>query len=81
MHFKLSKSTEGDTRILSIRAPDCIAAGSYTKPVCVLGPEAGFKIIESTPGAAAFMEREIESADGTKKHEPLEIQRFAQFLT
>jgi FAD:protein FMN transferase len=61
-------------------APSCIVADSYTKPICVLGAEAGFKIIEGTPGAAAFVEREVENADGSKKIEALQTSRFAQFL-
>ncbi len=65
---------------VTVIAPDCITADSYTKPICVLGPEAGFKIIEATPGAAAFVERLIKTADGAKKTESLQTQRFAQFL-
>ncbi len=65
---------------VTVLAPDCITADSYTKPICVLGPEDGFKLIEATPGAAAFMGREINSADGTKKTEHLQTSRFAQFL-
>ncbi|HSS96116.1 MAG TPA: hypothetical protein VLK33_03765, partial [Terriglobales bacterium] len=61
-------------------APDCVTADSYTKPICVLGPEAGFKIVEATPGAAAFMEREINCADGTKKTQVLQTERFEKFL-
>src|SRR5262249_30127933 len=46
---------------VTVIAPTCIVADSYTKPICVLGPEVGFKIIEDTPGAAAFVEREVEN--------------------
>ncbi len=35
---------------VTVIAPDCITADSYTKPICILGPEAGFKIIEAIPG-------------------------------
>ena len=66
---------------VTVIAPDCIAADSYTKPICVAGAEAGFKIIEATPGAAAFVEREADGADGSKKIETLQTSRFAQFLT
>jgi FAD:protein FMN transferase len=65
---------------VTVIAPDCITADSYTKPICVAGPEAGFKIIEATPGAAAFVEREVEAVDGSKKTEALQTSRFAQFL-
>ena len=65
---------------VTVIAPDCVTADSYTKPICVLGPEAGFKLIEATPGAAAFMEREINCADGTKKTQALQTERFEKFL-
>src|SRR5262249_23521846 len=45
---------------VTVISPNCITADSYTKPICVLGPEAGFKLIEDVPGAAAFVEREID---------------------
>jgi FAD:protein FMN transferase len=66
---------------VTIIAPDCITADSYTKPICVLGPEAGFKIIEATPGAAAFVEREVASPDGNRTVDVQESKRFHQFLT
>ena len=65
---------------VTVIAPDCTTADSYTKPICVLGPEAGFKIIEATPGAAAFVERETDGADGAKTIEALQTNRFEQFL-
>ena len=37
----------------TVIAPDGSMADSMSKPLSVLGPEEGFKIIESTPGAAA----------------------------
>jgi FAD:protein FMN transferase len=66
---------------VTVIAPNCITADSYTKPICVLGPEAGFKLIEDTPGAAAFVEREIDDAGGTTKIEPLESKRFHEFVS
>jgi len=42
---------------VTVIAPDCITADSYTKPVAVLGAEAGFKIIDKKPGVAAFVMR------------------------
>ena len=65
---------------VTVIAPDCITADSYTKPICVLGPEAGFKIIEAVPGAAAFVEREVPGAAGSEKKEALQTSRFNQFL-
>jgi thiamine biosynthesis lipoprotein len=65
---------------VTVIAPDCITADSYTKPICVLGPEAGFKLIEATPGAAAIMERQITDAAGATNIEHLETKRFAEFV-
>ena len=65
---------------VTVIAPDCITADSYTKPICVLGPEAGFKIIEAMPGAAAFVEREVPGASRSEKKEALQTSRFNQFL-
>jgi hypothetical protein len=45
----------------------------------VLGPEAGFKIIEAMPGVAALVEREVSAADGKRNIEVQESQRFHQF--
>ncbi|HEY2828121.1 MAG TPA: FAD:protein FMN transferase [Pirellulales bacterium] len=64
---------------VTVIAPDCITADSYTKPICVLGPEAGFKIIEAMPGVAALVEREVSAADGKRNIEVQESQRFHQF--
>ncbi|HZZ27567.1 MAG TPA: FAD:protein FMN transferase [Pirellulales bacterium] len=65
---------------VTVIAPDCITADSYTKPICVSGAEAGFKIIEATPGAAAFVQREVAGSDGHNEIEALQTQRFAKFL-
>ena len=61
-------------------ATDCTTADSYTKPICVLGPEAGFKLIEATPGAAAYMERESDSGKDKSRIEKFETKRFAEFV-
>ena len=42
---------------VTVIAPDCTTADSYTKPICILGPDEGFKLIESTSGAAAYVEQ------------------------
>jgi len=66
---------------VTVIAPNCITADSYTKPICILGAEMGFKLIEDTPGAAAFVERETDDADGTTKIESLESKRFREFVS
>ena len=66
---------------ITVIAPNCITADSYTKPICVLGAETGFKLIEGTPGAAAFVEREVDSPDGGSKIESLESKRFHEFVS
>ena len=42
---------------VSVIAPDCLRADSYTKPPIILGPEKGFDTIEKTPGCAAIIFR------------------------
>jgi len=66
---------------VTVIGPNCITADSYTKPICVLGPEAGFKLIEDTPGAAALVEREIDDSGGSSKIESLETKRFHEFVS
>lgn len=66
---------------VTVIAPDCITADSYTKPICVLGSEAGFKLIESVPGAAAYVERETDGESGNPRLEKFETKRFAEFLS
>ncbi len=46
-----------DRSAVTVVAPDCITADSITKAVLVLGPEAGLKLIDATPGAAAIVVR------------------------
>jgi thiamine biosynthesis lipoprotein len=59
-------------------APDCTTADSYTKPICVLGPERGFKLIEATPSAAALVIRQGDAEDA--KLEMLETANFKSFV-
>jgi thiamine biosynthesis lipoprotein len=72
---------------VTVIAPDCTTADSYTKPICVLGPDKGFKLIEATPGAAAFVMRQIDGQDVggdlnvPAKFEICETSRFKSFVT
>jgi thiamine biosynthesis lipoprotein len=72
---------------VTVIAPDCTTADSYTKPICVLGPEEGFKLIEATPGAAAFVMRQIDGQgiggdpNAPAKFEIYETSRFKSFVT
>jgi thiamine biosynthesis lipoprotein len=66
---------------ITVIAPNCITADSYTKPICVLGPQAGFKLIEGLPGAAALVECEIDDAGGNTKIESLETNHFREFVS
>lgn len=45
---------------VTVIAPDCTTADSYTKAVMILGPEQGLKLIEATKGAAAIIVRAPE---------------------
>jgi FAD:protein FMN transferase len=65
---------------VTVISPNCITADSYTKPICILGPQAGFKLIEDALGAAAFVEREIDDPSGNTKIESLESKRFHEFV-
>jgi len=42
---------------VTVIAPNCTIADSYTKAVAVLGPEAGIRLIDETPGAAVLVLR------------------------
>lgn len=46
-----------DRSAVTVVAPTCITADSVTKAVLVLGPQAGLKLIDDTPGAAAIIVR------------------------
>jgi thiamine biosynthesis lipoprotein ApbE len=61
---------------VTVIAPDCITADSYTKPICVLGPVEGFALIESTPGAAAFVERVKRDTSGKSDRNSSELEQF-----
>ena len=65
---------------VTVIAPDCITADSYTKPICVSGPEVGFKLIEATPGAAAFVELGEHDANGKPVIKAFESSRFKDFI-
>ena len=56
---------------VTVVARDCIDADSLTKPVSVLGPEAGVKFIEKIPGVAVLVVR-----DNDGKTEVFESDRF-----
>jgi thiamine biosynthesis lipoprotein len=42
---------------VTVIAPNCLMADSLATAVSVLGPKAGLELVESTPGAAAFVVR------------------------
>jgi thiamine biosynthesis lipoprotein len=48
---------------VTVVAPDGITSDSSTKVVAVLGPEKGMKIIDESPGLAAFMVRQTEKGE------------------
>jgi FAD:protein FMN transferase len=49
-----------DSSLVVVVAADGISADSLTKVVAVLGPERGFKIVESYPRAAGLLLRQVE---------------------
>jgi len=51
-----------DHSSVTVIAPNCTAADSLASAVSVLGPDKGLKLIEETPGAAAFIVRAPEGA-------------------
>lgn len=55
---------------VTVIAPDCTTADSLATAVSVLGPEAGLKLVESTPGVAAFIVRapagKVETYESTR---------------
>lgn len=57
---------------VTVVAADCITADSMATAVSVLGPDKGLKLIEATPGAAAFIVRNQEG-----KLETYESKRLA----
>lgn len=48
-----------DRLAVSVIAPDCTTADSLATAACVLGAEAGLRLIESTPEAAALFVRQM----------------------
>jgi len=54
-----------DHSSVTVVAPDCITADSLASAVSVLGPEQGLKLIDDTPGTAAFIVRAPEGATET----------------
>jgi thiamine biosynthesis lipoprotein len=62
-------------RSVTVIAPKGIAADSMTKAVSVLPPEQSLKLVEDTPGAAAY----IVILDKDEKPIITASKRFAQF--
>jgi thiamine biosynthesis lipoprotein len=60
---------------VTVIAPDCITADSLDTAASVMGVKAGLKLIEETPGAAAFM---VRPTDG--EPEVFESRRFGAFV-
>jgi thiamine biosynthesis lipoprotein len=60
---------------VTVIAGDCITADSLDTAINVMGPQAGLRLIESTPGTAAFIVRATD-------HEPelYESRRFKTFV-
>jgi thiamine biosynthesis lipoprotein len=50
---------------VSVVAPDGATADALSTAVSVLGPEKGLKLVEGTPGAAAYI---LRAADGKLEH-------------
>jgi thiamine biosynthesis lipoprotein len=46
-----------DHSMVTIIAPDCTAADALASAVSVLGPKRGLKLVDATPGTAAFIVR------------------------
>jgi thiamine biosynthesis lipoprotein len=65
---------------VTVIAPDCTSADSYAKPIAVLGPTEGLRMIEAMPGTAALVERVITGVDGRAKIESRQSRRFAEFV-
>ncbi len=60
---------------VTVIAPDCLTADSLDTAVNVMGPVAGMKLIDATPGAAAFFVR-----PGPAGLELYESKRFGAFV-
>jgi thiamine biosynthesis lipoprotein len=60
---------------VTVIAPDCTTADSLATAVSVLGPTAGLKLVEQTPGAAALIVRSTDA-----RPETFQSKRFPNFL-
>lgn len=69
-----------DHTAVTVIASDCITADGVATAVCVLGPTAGLKLIESTPGAAALIFRQVASDATDDKIETFESPNFADHV-
>ncbi len=65
-----------DRTSVGVIAPDCFTADGLDTAVCVLGPTAGLKLVEETPGCAAFVVRATDT-----EPEVFESSRFSTFVT
>lgn len=63
-----------DHSLVTVIARDCMTADSLTKPVSVLGPEAGLKLVKQTRGAAVRLVRKPN-----ERIEEFESSRFRQY--
>lgn len=63
-----------DHSSVTVIAPNCTIADSYTKAVSVLGPVRGLKLIDETPGAAAIVVRAPQG-----KVESFESKRLGEY--
>jgi thiamine biosynthesis lipoprotein len=63
-----------DRTSVTLLAPNCTVADSYTKAVSVLGPEKGLRLIEATPGAAVII---VRAREGTV--ETYESKRLPEY--
>ena len=63
-----------DHSLVNVIAPQSITADSLTKVVSVLGPKAGLRFIEATPGVAARVQRDPNGVVQT-----YESSRFARY--
>ncbi len=60
---------------VTVIARDCTTADSLATAVSVLGPKAGLKLVEATPGAAAFIVRATDEGVET-----FESSRFGEYV-
>lgn len=67
-----------DHSLVTVVAPDCMAANGLTTSISVLGPEQGLKLVEATPGAAAHVVRmpgeKIELIESSRWKEVPKVQ-------